>query len=191
MMGRVTGRFARVELRRRPRRRKGSVHASIIDMTLPMPVDEVLFDELRTDFLPRAAQHSGFRGSSTFWPSKGGRSASCGTSSQRTWTASPSWSAPGFRTTSRTPGGPPDRDARPRRRQHDSAAHRHNLSNQRLPSGPQRLARAVPRGRVVAAVPSGSQACGGLECEHPRSWSCEGCSEARVQSSPMRSGASK
>jgi hypothetical protein len=38
------------------------VHASIIDMTLRLPVDEVLFDELRTDFLPKAAQHSGFRG---------------------------------------------------------------------------------------------------------------------------------
>jgi hypothetical protein len=43
-------------------RREGSVHASIIDMTLRLPVDEVLFDELRTDFLPRAAQHPGFRG---------------------------------------------------------------------------------------------------------------------------------
>jgi hypothetical protein len=62
VMGRVTGRFARVELRRRPRRREGSVHASIIDMTLRLPVDEVLFDELRTDFLPKAAQHSGFCG---------------------------------------------------------------------------------------------------------------------------------
>src|SRR5215216_1788018 len=30
-------------------------------MTLRLPVDEVLFDELRTDFLPKA-QHSGFRG---------------------------------------------------------------------------------------------------------------------------------
>jgi hypothetical protein len=38
------------------------VHASIIDMTLRMPVDEVLFDELRTDFLPRASRHPGFRG---------------------------------------------------------------------------------------------------------------------------------
>jgi hypothetical protein len=38
------------------------VHASIIDMTLRLPVDDVLFDELRTDFLPRAAQHPGFRG---------------------------------------------------------------------------------------------------------------------------------
>jgi hypothetical protein len=38
------------------------VHASIIDMTLRLPVDEVLFDELRTDFLPKAAQHPGFRG---------------------------------------------------------------------------------------------------------------------------------
>jgi hypothetical protein len=40
----------------------GSVHASIIDMTLRLPVDEALFDELRTDFLPKAAQHPGFRG---------------------------------------------------------------------------------------------------------------------------------
>jgi hypothetical protein len=38
------------------------VHASIIDMTLRLPVDAVLFDELRSDFLPRAAQHPGFRG---------------------------------------------------------------------------------------------------------------------------------
>jgi hypothetical protein len=38
------------------------VHASIIDMTLRLPVDDALFDELRTDFLPRAAQHTGFRG---------------------------------------------------------------------------------------------------------------------------------
>jgi hypothetical protein len=62
VMRRVTGRSAWVELRRRPRRREGSVHASIIDMTLRLPVDEVLFDELRTDFLPKAAQHSGFCG---------------------------------------------------------------------------------------------------------------------------------
>jgi hypothetical protein len=38
------------------------VHASIIDMTLRLPLDEVLFDELRTDLLPRAAQHPSFRG---------------------------------------------------------------------------------------------------------------------------------
>jgi hypothetical protein len=38
------------------------VHASIIDMTLRLPVDEVLFDELHTDFLPKAARHRGFRG---------------------------------------------------------------------------------------------------------------------------------
>jgi hypothetical protein len=38
------------------------VHASIIDMTLRLPVDDVLFEELRTDFLPKAAQHPGFRG---------------------------------------------------------------------------------------------------------------------------------
>jgi hypothetical protein len=38
------------------------VHASIIDMTLRLPVDRVLFDELRTDFLPKASQHQGFRG---------------------------------------------------------------------------------------------------------------------------------
>ena len=29
------------------------MYASIIDMTLRLPVDEVLFDELRTDFLPQ------------------------------------------------------------------------------------------------------------------------------------------
>ena len=38
------------------------MHASIIDMTLRLPVDEVLVDELRSDFLPRAAQHPGFGG---------------------------------------------------------------------------------------------------------------------------------
>ena len=38
------------------------MHASIIDMTLRLPVDDVLFDELRADFLPRAAQHPGFCG---------------------------------------------------------------------------------------------------------------------------------
>jgi hypothetical protein len=38
------------------------MYASIIDMTLRLPVDEVLFDELRADFLPRVTQHPGFRG---------------------------------------------------------------------------------------------------------------------------------
>jgi hypothetical protein len=38
------------------------MHASIIDMTLQLPVDDVLFDELRADFLPRASRHPGFRG---------------------------------------------------------------------------------------------------------------------------------
>ena len=38
------------------------MHASIIDMALRLPVDSVLFDGLRTDFLPRASQHPGFRG---------------------------------------------------------------------------------------------------------------------------------
>ena len=38
------------------------MQASIIDMTLRLPVDEALFDELRTDFLPRASQHPGFCG---------------------------------------------------------------------------------------------------------------------------------
>ena len=38
------------------------MHASIIDMTLRLPVDDVLFDELRADFLPRASRHPGFRG---------------------------------------------------------------------------------------------------------------------------------
>jgi len=38
------------------------VHASIIEMTLLLPVDGALFDELREDFLPRASQHPGFRG---------------------------------------------------------------------------------------------------------------------------------
>jgi hypothetical protein len=38
------------------------MHASIIDMTLRLPVDEVLFDELRADFLPRASRHPGFCG---------------------------------------------------------------------------------------------------------------------------------
>jgi hypothetical protein len=68
------------------------VHASIIDMTLRLPVDEVLFDELRTDFLPKAAQHSGFRGFQYVLAEQGGRSASCGTSSQRTWTGAVAFS---------------------------------------------------------------------------------------------------
>ena len=38
------------------------MHASIIEMTLLLPVDHALFDELRADFLPRASQHPGFRG---------------------------------------------------------------------------------------------------------------------------------
>ena len=38
------------------------MHASIIDMTLRLPIDHALFDELRADFLPRASQHPGFRG---------------------------------------------------------------------------------------------------------------------------------
>ena len=38
------------------------MHASIIDMTLRLPVDDVLVDELRADFLPRASRHPGFRG---------------------------------------------------------------------------------------------------------------------------------
>jgi hypothetical protein len=38
------------------------VHASIVDMTLRQPVDEALFEQLRVDLLPRASQHSGFRG---------------------------------------------------------------------------------------------------------------------------------
>jgi DNA-binding transcriptional ArsR family regulator len=45
-----------------PRAEGTVVHASIIDMTLRLPVDDVLFDELRTDFLPRVSQHPGFRG---------------------------------------------------------------------------------------------------------------------------------
>ena len=42
--------------------KEGIVYASIIDMTLSLPVDRVLFDELRTDFAPRASRHPGFRG---------------------------------------------------------------------------------------------------------------------------------
>jgi hypothetical protein len=38
------------------------VHASILDMTLRLPVDETLFEELRTDFMPRASRHPGFVG---------------------------------------------------------------------------------------------------------------------------------
>jgi hypothetical protein len=44
------------------RTKEGTVHASIIDMTLRLPVDDMLFDELRTDFLSKASQHPGFRG---------------------------------------------------------------------------------------------------------------------------------
>jgi hypothetical protein len=42
--------------------RASAWHASIIDMTLSLPVDGMLVDELRTDFLPKASQHPGFRG---------------------------------------------------------------------------------------------------------------------------------
>jgi hypothetical protein len=45
-----------------PWAKEGAVYASIIDMALRMPVDGTLFDELRTDFLPKASQHPGFRG---------------------------------------------------------------------------------------------------------------------------------
>jgi hypothetical protein len=38
------------------------MYASIIDMTLRLPVDDLLFEELRADFLPRASRHPGFRG---------------------------------------------------------------------------------------------------------------------------------
>jgi hypothetical protein len=38
------------------------MHASIVDMTLRLPVDEALFEELRADFLPKASRHPGFRG---------------------------------------------------------------------------------------------------------------------------------
>ncbi|MGH3503578.1 MAG: hypothetical protein ACRDQA_22170 [Nocardioidaceae bacterium] len=38
------------------------MYASIIDMKLRQPVDHVLFDELREDFVPRVAEHPGFRG---------------------------------------------------------------------------------------------------------------------------------
>ena len=38
------------------------MEASIVDMTLRLPVDETLFEELRVHFLPRASQHPGFRG---------------------------------------------------------------------------------------------------------------------------------
>jgi hypothetical protein len=54
--------YARCAATAVPGTKEDVVHASIIDMTLRLPVDEVLFDELRTDFLPRAAQHPGFCG---------------------------------------------------------------------------------------------------------------------------------
>ena len=38
------------------------MHASITDMTQRRPVDEALFEELRAEFMPRAARHPGFRG---------------------------------------------------------------------------------------------------------------------------------
>lgn len=47
---------------RLPRAKERAVHASIIDMTLRVPVDGTLFDELRNDFLPKASEHPGFRG---------------------------------------------------------------------------------------------------------------------------------
>jgi hypothetical protein len=45
-----------------PATKEHVVHASIIDMTLRLPVNDALFDELRTDFLPRASQHPRFLG---------------------------------------------------------------------------------------------------------------------------------
>jgi hypothetical protein len=87
--------------RRHPIRKESSLHASIIDMTLRLPVDDMLFESSAHTSCPEPHNTRGSAASSTSWPSKGGRSASCGTSSQRTWTASPSWSAPGFKTTSR------------------------------------------------------------------------------------------
>ena len=65
------------------------MHASIIDMTLRLPVDGMLFDELRTDFLPKASQHPGFRGFQYVLAEEGRQSASCGTSNQRTSRALP------------------------------------------------------------------------------------------------------
>ena len=38
------------------------MHASIVDMTLRLPIDEALFEELRADFVPMAFRHPGFRG---------------------------------------------------------------------------------------------------------------------------------
>ena len=38
------------------------MHATITDMTQRRPVDEALFEELRAEFLPRAARHPGFSG---------------------------------------------------------------------------------------------------------------------------------
>jgi hypothetical protein len=45
-----------------PGTKENVLHASIIDMTLRLPVDEVLFDEFRADFLSRASQHPGYCG---------------------------------------------------------------------------------------------------------------------------------
>jgi hypothetical protein len=77
------------------------MHASIIDMTLRLPVDDVLFDELRTDFLPRAAQHPGFRGFQYVLAEQGRAVGILWYEQPEDLDASPSWSAPGFKTTSR------------------------------------------------------------------------------------------
>ena len=76
------------------------MHASIIDMTFRLPVDRVLFDELRTDFLPRASQHPRFRGFQYVLVEQGRAVGILWYEQQRISMASPAWSAPGSKTTS-------------------------------------------------------------------------------------------
>lgn len=105
------------------------MHASIIDMTLRLPVDDALFDELRADFLPRAAQHPGFRGFQYVLAEQGHAVAIL-------WYEQPEdldgitqlvgTMVPGPHRA--TPSGARDRHARLRRRQHDPAEHRQDLT---------------------------------------------------------------
>jgi hypothetical protein len=77
------------------------MHASIIDMTLRLPVDDVLFDELRADFLPRASRHPGFRGFQYVLAEQGRAVGILWYEQPEDLDGITNWSAPGFRTTSR------------------------------------------------------------------------------------------
>jgi hypothetical protein len=59
------------------------------------------FDELRTDFLPKAAQHSGFRGFQYVLAEQGRAIGILWYEQPADLDGITGWSAPGFRTTSR------------------------------------------------------------------------------------------